>query len=68
MFMRLVLWKTKVLTEVLQGTNLNIVDAINTVKATIESLEAMRSDEEGIRNQIQASAAVLAAKGVEGEF
>ena len=67
MFMRLVLWKTKVLTEVLQGTNLNIVDAFNTVKATIESLEAMRSDEEGIRNQIQASVVVLAAKGVDVE-
>jgi hypothetical protein len=65
--MRLVLWKTKVLTEVLQGTNLNIVDAFNTVKATIESLEAMRSDEEGIRNQIQASVVVLAAKGVDVE-
>ena len=50
--------------------NLNIVDAFNTIQATVESLETMRSDEEGIWNQIQASVALLTAKGVnvEAEF
>lgn len=37
------------------------------VQATVESLEAVRSDEEDIRNQIQASVALLTAKGVEVE-
>ena len=54
MFMRLVLWKTKVLTEVLQGENLNIIDALNTIKATITSLEVIRGVDVGIRNQIEA--------------
>ena len=56
MLMRLVLWKTKVLTEVLQGENLNIIDALvlNTIKATITSLEVIRGDDVGIGNQIEA--------------
>ena len=65
MFMRLVLWKTKVLTEVLQGENLNIIDALNAIKATITSLEVIRGDDVGIRNQIEASVAVLSGKGVD---
>ena len=65
MFMRLVLWKTKVLTEVLQGENLNIIDALNAIKATITSLEIIRGDDIGIRNQIEASVAVLSGKGVD---
>ena len=59
MFMRLLLWKTKVLTEVLQGENLNIIDALNAIKATITSLEVIRGDDVSIRNQIEASVAVL---------
>ena len=65
MFMRLVLWKTKVLTEVFQGENLNIIDALNAIKATITSLEVIRGDDVGIRNQIEASVAVLSGKGVD---
>ena len=59
MFMRLLLWKTKVLTEVLQRENLNIIDALNAIKATITSLEVIRGDDVSIRNQIEASVAVL---------
>ena len=58
-------WKTKVLTEVLQGENLNIIDALNAIKATITSLEVIRGDDVGIRNQIEASVAVLSGKGVD---
>ena len=58
MFMRIILWKTKVLTESLQKENLNIVDALEAVNGTVKSLEDIKRDDEGILNfklQIQAS-------------
>ena len=59
MFMRIILWKTKVLTESLQKENLNIVDALEAVNGTVKSLEDIRKYDEGILNQIQASTDVL---------
>ena len=54
MFMRIILWKTKVLTKSLQKENLNIVDALEAVNGTVKSLEDIRKDKK-ILNQIQAS-------------
>ena len=59
MFVRIILWKTKVLTESLQKEHLNIVDALEAVNGTVKSLEDIRKDDEGILNQIQASTDVL---------
>ena len=59
MFMRIILWKTKILTESLQKENLNIVDALEAVNGTVKSLEDIRNDDEEILNQIQASTDVL---------
>ena len=59
MFMRIILWKTKILTESLQKENLNIVDALEAVNITVKSLEDIRNDDEEISNQIQASTDVL---------
>ena len=53
MFMRIILWKTKVLTESLQKEDLNIVDALEAVNGTVKSLEDIRKDDEGILNQPQ---------------
>ena len=70
MFMRIILWKTKVLTESLQAKDFNIVDAMQVLKGTITSLEDIRKDDVSIANQIQASIEILSAKGVDahGEF
>ena len=63
MFVRIILWKTKVLT--LQKENLNIVDALDAVNGTVKSLEDIRKDDEGILNQIQASTDVLSRNDVD---
>jgi hypothetical protein len=70
MFMRIILWKTKVLTESLQKEDLNIVDALEALNGTVKSLQDIRKDDEGIANQIQASADVLSGKDMDaaGEF
>ena len=70
MFMRIILWKTKVLTEWLQAKDFNIVDAMQVLRGTITSLEDIRKDDASIANQIQASIEMLSAKGVDahGEF
>lgn len=39
MFMRLILWKTKFLTESLQTEDLNIVDAMQALDGTIQALD-----------------------------
>ena len=65
MFMRIILWKTKVLTESLQKEDLNIVDALEALNGTVKSLQDIRKDDEGIANQIQASADVLSGKDVD---
>ena len=65
MFMRIILGKTKVLTESLQKENLNIVDALEAVNGEVKSLEDIRKDDEGILNQIQASTDVLSRNDVD---
>ena len=65
MFMRIILWKTKVLTESLQKENLSIVDALEAVNGTVKSLKEIRKDDEGILNQIQASTDVLSRNDVD---
>ena len=65
MFMRIILWKTKVLTESLQKEDLNIVDALEAVNGTVKSLEDIRKDDEGISDQIQASTDVLSRNDVD---
>ena len=65
MFMRIILWKTKTLTESLQKENLNIVDALEAVNGTVKSLEDIRKDDEGISSQIQASTDVLSRNDVD---
>ena len=65
MFMRIILWKTKVLKESLQKEYLNIVDALEAVNGTVKSLQDIRKDDEGISNQIQTSNDVLARNDVD---
>ena len=65
MFMRIILWKTKVLAESLQKETLNIVDALEAVNGTMKSLKDIRKYDEGILNQIQASTDVLSRNDVD---
>ena len=65
MFMRIILWKAKVLTESLQAKDFNIVDAMQVLRDIITSLEDIRKEDASIANQIQASIEMFSAKGVD---
>ena len=54
MFMKNIMMKTKQMTEALQAENLNIVDAMTIVKATVESLKRISNDSHAMDNEIQA--------------
>ena len=64
MFMRIILWKTKVLTESLHAKDFHIVDAMQVLKGTMTSLKDIRKDDASIANQIQASIEISSSKGV----
>lgn len=55
MFMKNVMGKTKCLTTEVQGIDINIIDTVESFKATITTLEHIRNDSDGLDNQIQAA-------------
>ena len=46
MFMRFIMRKTKILTKQLQEEELNILDALKLIDATVENLREIRSESE----------------------
>ena len=71
MFMKNIMFKTKILSESLQQEELNIMDALQLTKATVTSLERINNKETEINDMIDA--AVLYVKtsfqvDAEGEF
>ena len=47
--------KTKILTKQLQTVDINIVDTLEAVKATIATLHHLRNDEDNLNKQIDAA-------------
>jgi D-ribose pyranose/furanose isomerase RbsD len=54
MFMKNIMTKTKQMTEALQAENLNIVDAMAIITATVESLKRINENEKAMDDEIQA--------------
>jgi hypothetical protein len=65
--MRNVMSKTKILTKQVQAIELNIVDALEALDATINTLKYLREKEENINLQIEAAVAFSAQHGVNAE-
>ncbi|CAB3997317.1 Hypothetical predicted protein [Paramuricea clavata] len=57
--------KTKCFTTEVQGIDMNIIDAIESFKATITTLEHIRNDSEGLENQIQPTKSVAEQHGID---
>ena len=57
MFMRIIMTKTKVLTKQLQEEELNILDALKLIDATVENLAEIRKDETAMNAQLDAMVA-----------
>ena len=53
MFMKNIMIKSKQMTEALQAENLNVVDAMIIVMATVESLKRINDDEKAMDDEIQ---------------
>ena len=67
MFMRNVMLKTKILTKQVQTIELNIVDALEALDATINTWKYLREKEEDISLQIDAAVAFSAQHGIDAE-
>ena len=55
MFMRVIMKMTKILTVQMQKPELNILDALSLIDATVKSLERIRNSESEMNSQVQAS-------------
>ena len=67
MFMKNIMWKTKILTEHLQEEKLNIIDALTAFKGSINSLQRMYSSDDEFDNLIQAAVILAKRMGVDPE-
>jgi len=67
LFMKNVMYKMKLLTECLESTELNIADAIIFMSSTLESLNIINSDVDGMDNLINSSIAFLKSFDVDAE-
>lgn len=55
-FMKSILYKVKVLTEMLESPNLNVIDVIIITESCIRSFKAIRESEDDVDNVIEAAA------------
>ena len=67
MFMRNVMSKTKILTKQVQAVDLNIVDALEALDATINTLKYLRMKEDDVNLQIDAAIAFSAQHGIDAQ-
>ena len=54
--MKNVMYKTKRMTEILQSDDLNVIDAITILEATVKSLEIVNNYTDAMNAEIQAAA------------
>ena len=67
MFMRNVMSKTKSLTKQVQAIDLNIVDALEALDATVNALKYLRVNEDDINRQIDAAIAFSVQRGIDAQ-
>ncbi|CAB3986272.1 Hypothetical predicted protein [Paramuricea clavata] len=65
MFMKNVMIKTKILTKQVQSVNINIVDILESAKATISTLRHLHNDEQNVNNLITAAVKFSERHGVD---
>ena len=65
MFMRNIMVKTKILTKQLQTVDINVVDTLEAVKATIATLRHLRNDEDNLNKQIDAAIVFAGRIGID---
>ena len=65
MFMKNVMGKTKCLTKEVQSIEMNVIDTIESLKATITTLEHIRNKSDDLDNQIQAAKTVAEQHGID---
>ena len=65
MFMKNIMYKTKRMTEILQSEDLNVIDAITIMEATVKSLETVNNDADAMNAEIQAAAAFAKKLGTD---
>ena len=65
MFMKNVMAKTKCLTKEVQDIQINVIDTIESLDATITTLEHIRNDSDGLNNQILAVKTVAEQNGID---
>ena len=63
--MRNIMVKTKILTKQLQTVEINIVDTLEAVKATIATLRHLRNDEDNLNKQIDAAIIFAGRLGID---
>ena len=67
MFMPVIMKMTKILTVQMQKPELNILDALSLIDATVKSLERIRNSESEMNSQVQASAQFTKSFGLDPE-
>ena len=67
MFMRNVMSKTKILKKQVQAIDLNIVDALEALDATVNTLKYLRVNEDDINRQIDAAIAFSVQRGIDAQ-
>ncbi len=54
-FMKSILYKVKIVTEILEKEEINVIDAIETIDSCVTSLERIRTSEEEVNNLLDAA-------------
>ena len=54
-----IMYKTKLMTEIFQSEDLNVIDAITILESTVKSLEIVNNDMDAMNAEIQAAASLL---------
>jgi hypothetical protein len=65
MFMKNIMYKTKRMTETLQSEDLNVIDAITIVQSTVNNLQNVNNNIDGMNKEIQAAASFAVKLGVD---
>lgn len=55
LFLKNIFYKIKIITEILEKDDLNVVDAINIMSSTLNSIKNIRTNEESVDNLIQSA-------------
>lgn len=67
MFLKTVLYKLKIITELMESSNLNIIDSISEIEGTITSLSKIRNSDNELNNLIESAKKFSQKNGISPE-